>query len=228
MKYAREHVKKYHDFAYTRAMGTSMITFAIALSVGIIFTLLFNGIIGYNYGPYFWFWLLLVAITVFVLVVSFANAHMYSIRYMNKKERRQHSKYLGIWVLVLVVGALVFTLPALYLMPRIALSYNPSYSLMPLVFLFGFGGILWVIYLASAFIFESFYHEVAFGAVMLWIIFGLGVFNFGNILSSYFLANTSLVLAMSAISLILVFGFVGLMLLFSSSRILSSKIDEKE
>lgn len=224
MKYARKNLQKYHDFAYGRAIGASMVTFAIALAVGMLFTLFFSTYAGYNFLAYIGFWALLMVFTIVILILSFASAHRYSIKHMTKKERKDHSSHLGIWILALVVGGLVFTLPAFYFLPGTLVNS----AFMPFLFLFSFGGILWVLYLASASIFESFYHEIAFGGVILWVIFALGIFDFGSIFSGYAMLNTNVVLALSAISLVLVFGFVGLMLLINSSRKLMAALEIKD
>ncbi|MEM0149408.1 MAG: hypothetical protein QXW10_00730 [Candidatus Micrarchaeaceae archaeon] len=206
MNYAREHIRRYCAFAYRKALGASMVTFAIALAAGFIFTSVMNATIAPNYVLEISFWAVLIIITTFILIINFVNAHVSITRYMNDFEHKKHTKYTGAWLAALVIGALVFLMPILFLNSYIE----------PFIFLFSFGGILWVVYFSTAFIFKNYYHELAFGAIILWIFFALGVAEFNNFL---FLSPTGLLpLAVSMVVLIITFGVIGTMLLFNSTK----------
>ena len=206
MNYAREHIRRYCAFAYRKALGASMVTFAIALAAGFIFTSIMNATLAPNYMLDLSFWAVLIIITTFILVINFVNAHVSITKYMNDYEHKKHTKYTGVWLAALVIGALVFLMPILFLNSYIE----------PFIFLFSFGGILWVVYFSTAFLFRNYYHELAFGAIILWIFFALGVAEFNSFL---LLSPTGLLpLAVAMVVLIITFGIVGTMLLFNSTK----------
>ncbi len=183
-----------------------MVTFAIALATGFIFTSIMNATIAPNYILDISFWAVLIIITAFILIINFVNAHLSITRYMNDFEHKKHTKYTGAWLAAIVIGALVFAMPMIFLNSYIE----------PFVFLFSFGGILWVVYFSTAFLFRNYYHELAFGAIILWVFFALGVAEVSNFL---LLSPTGLLpLAVSMVILIVTFGVIGTMLLFNSTK----------
>ncbi len=211
MDYAREHIKRYWIFSYRRAIGISMVTFAMALAVGMVFTALISTLPNANPIVEFAFWMLLILITSLTLIFSFMNAHASSIKFMDQMEHMKHSKYVGIWLTSIVLGALIFLFPLFFV----------TNAIEPLIFLFSFGGILLVMYLSVGLIFKHTYNELAFGAVALWIIFIVsiiatteGAATLNVPLSAYLSVN----LFISISSLIVVFAFIGLMLLFNSTK----------
>lgn len=215
MRYARDHVKRFWDFAYRRAMGISLLTFALLLAIGFIFSTSLAGLIGANYTVYLGFWVLLVAVMIFVAGANFANAHMLSVRYMSKKEHKQHSLHMGAWLLVLVLGSLAFAAPFVILG-----SLPVSFLLVAL------GGILLVTYLSSALLFRVYYHEVAYGAAVLLAFFAVMFFNPGGVVVPYSVSMTT-ELAIPMLAIIVVTGFVGLMLLVDSSRKFIQDFDDR-
>ncbi|MCL4362864.1 hypothetical protein M1439_00245 [Candidatus Marsarchaeota archaeon] len=211
MDYARDHIKRYWIFSYRRALGISMVTFAMALAVGMVFTSLISASPYANPVVEFAFWMLLILITSLTLVFSFMNAHASSIKFMTREEHMTHSKYTGIWLASIVLGALIFIFPIFFV----------TNAIEPLIFLFSFGGILLVMYLSVGLIFKHTYTELAFGAAALWIIFivsivatteGAATLNVPT--SAYLSVN----LFISISSLIVVFAFIGLMMLFNSTK----------
>ncbi|MGC8652195.1 MAG: hypothetical protein ACP5UH_03015 [Candidatus Micrarchaeia archaeon] len=209
MKYAREHIKRYWVFEYRRALGISMITFAIALSIGVVFTMLISSLSYPNPFYELVLWGLLILFTVLVVVSSFVNAHILSVRYMNELERVKHAKYMGGWLTILVLGAIAFALPLLFF----ANAYEP------IVILFGFGGVFLVIFLSVKVLFNYSYYEMAIGAAALWIvalIAAMGVFTSST--PSNALALSSFALFVSVLSLIIITGFIGMSLLINASN----------
>lgn len=206
MKYARTHVKRFWDFAYRRAMGISLLTFAMLLAVGFIFSSSLGSVLGSSYAVYLSFWIVLAAVMIFVVGIEFANAHIISVKYMSKKEHKQHSLHMGAWVLVLVLGSLAFALPVMLL------------TGLPVSFLMvSLGGIMLVTYLSTALLFRVYYHEVAYGAAVLFVFFAAMFFNPGNLIEPSFV-SPSTALALPVIAIVVVTGFVGLMLVVDSSR----------
>ena len=220
MRYAREHIRRYWAFSYRRALGISMLTFAIALAIGMTFTAVLSSFFYTNYAAEFVFWLLLIFVTTLVLVVSMVSAHISTVKYMNEYEHRMHSKYTGAWLVVLVIGVFAFFLPILFF----------NNYIEPIIFLFSFGGILWVFYISVAMIFKHKYHEIAFSAAALWAIFAIGIFTVYSSSGLYAaslqqitnMARFSLFLSM--MSLITIFGVTGMALVFNSSNSFVSEI----
>lgn len=207
MKYAREHIRHYWSFAYRRALGISMMTFAIALAIGITFSTLLGSLAIVNYGAQLAFWLALIAITSVVFIVNFAHAHASTVRYMNEEEHRAHTKYTGMWLIILVVGAIAFTMPVLFF----------SNFMEPLIILFGFGGIFWVLYFSVYLLFKHHYPEVAISALIFWIIFAVGLagVSTGALNAATY---TAFALFLSVMTLIVVSGFTGISLITNASR----------
>lgn len=213
MKYAREHVKRYWVFAYRRALGISMVTFAITLAVGMIFTTLFANTFYVHPVAELAFWAFLILITAMTLVVSFASAHISSLKLMTEHESRQHSKYVAVWLFSIIVGVIVFTLPLVLINSFIA----------PLMFLFSFGGILWVLYISVTILFRHSYRELAYGATALLIVFAIAMLAVTGSLSNTQLylnaqAYVAATLFIAMATLIIVFGGTGMMLMFNSTN----------
>ena len=216
MKYAREYVKRYSTFVYRRAIGLSMATFAVVLASGMLFTFLAGSLNTVNVSVELVFWLLLMLLLVLTIAVGFASAHLSTIKHMTISEHKMHTKYVGVWLVILVIGVLVFSLPFVLL----------TYGMGPSTFLLGFGGMLWVLYLSGGMLFRQYYHEIAFGAAILWGVALVGVVvgtNFANITAVQSYRTVSFVT--SVLTLVIVFGFIGLMLLFNSTRDFTDEIE---
>ena len=221
MKYAREHVKRYWIFAYRRALGVSMLTFAIALALGIMFTDLLSGSFGSHPAVEFTFWGLLIIVATLMLIMSFANAHRSSIRLMNRLETQSHSKYMATWIFAILVGIVVFTMPILFINSFIA----------PLMFLLSFGGILWVLYISVTLLFRHSYKELAYGATALLTVFIVVLAAITLTMSNTALytneqADMAAMLFITVSTLVLVFGFTGMLMMFNSSKEFIAEFEE--
>lgn len=207
MRYARAHVKRFWDFAYRRAMGISLLAFALLLAIGFIFSVSIGSSVGASYPMYLGFWIVMLVIMVFIAASNFANAHVLSARYMSKAEYKKHAPHMGAWLLVLVLGSIAFVSPLLI------------FGSLPLSFLLvSFGGVLLVTYLSTAMLFNVYYHEIAYGAAVLLAFFALMFFNPGNMIQPYWGATQAAQLSVPVLAIVIVTGFVGLMLLVDSSR----------
>ncbi|MCW6161514.1 MAG: hypothetical protein LVQ97_04985 [Candidatus Micrarchaeales archaeon] len=219
MKYARDGIKHYWVFAYRRALGASMVTFAVALAAGILFSSVLGSVFLINPVISFVFWLLLILITAFTIVISFVNAHSSTTKFMNSKELPIHKKYVGAWLAIIVIGILSFLLPLLFV----------SYSFEPLIFLFTFGGILWIMYISVAALFRYRYVELAFGAVALWAVFVVSALLLAGNSSSASIASSSYAEVTTitfTVMIILVFGIIGMMMLFNSTNDFIHEIED--
>ncbi|MEM0202026.1 MAG: hypothetical protein QXR73_02520 [Candidatus Micrarchaeaceae archaeon] len=209
MNYAREHIKRYWVFAYRRALGISMFTFAIALAVGMLFTSMLSNIFFLSPIAAVLFWAVLIIITILTLTVSFFDAHTSTVKFMNMEERHNHSRYIGIWIFSLVIGALVFILPTIF---------SQDYGVEPIILLFSFGGILWVLYASVRVLFKHSYFEIAYGASVLWIIFVIGIAFVDGTTGGLNTSQSVAITFISMASLIVVFGSMGITMMFKSTK----------
>jgi MFS family permease len=206
MKYAREHVKRYWGFVYRRNIGVSMLAFALALAIGTTFTSLVGSSVRNSAVIELIFWCTLIAIATLVLVISFIGAHISSTRLMSEKEHTAHSKHMGAWLAVLVLGTIAAVAPMLFFSSSMAL----------IVFMFSFGGMLWILYLSVFIIFRHAYHELAIGAVTLWIAFLMSFTSVNNLPHGTPIATYALFV--STVMVITVAGVIGMAMLFNASR----------
>ncbi len=202
MEAPREHIKRYYSFAYRRAIGASILTVAIAAAIGVMLSTIFPVVSSSMFAVVIG---ILAVLTVLVIVFNFANAHFTAIKYMNSKERKLHSKRSIIWFSLLVIGLLAFFAPLALL----------TGSTEAIALLFMVGGVLWVLYLASAFVFENYYNELAFGATITWLLFAIILLS-GN--SAPARSNTAYAFSVGLIMTVAVFGIIGSMMLFAASR----------
>lgn len=207
MDYVREHIKRYWGMAYKRTLGVAFITFSVALAMGLTFTALTGDLAVTSYSDYLIFWIILILITVVIFLTNFFSAHVSSVKYMNEEEHTSHSRYMAMWMVSLVLGVLAFLLPLLFVR-----SY-----LEPLVLLFTFGGVFWILFISVLFIFKHSYGELALGGGAFWFMFLFGLYELGN-------ANLNLIsknyftLYYAAMTITVISGFIGLALVINSSH----------
>ncbi len=215
MEAPREHIKRYYSFAYRRAIGASILTVAIAVAIGVLLSTIFPVVSSSMFSAVIG---ILAALTVLVIVLNFANAHFTAVQYMNSKEKKLHRRRGIVWFSLLVIGLLAFFAPLMVL----------TGSTEAIALLFMVGGILWVLYLATAFVFENYYNELAFGATITWLLFAVILLS-GN--SALARSNVSYAFNIGIIMTVAVFGIIGSMMLFAASRefvIEFKKIAERE
>lgn len=186
-----------------------MFTFALALAIGMLFSSMLSSIFIFSPLANILFWTILIVITILTLTVSFVDAHISTVRFMNEFERKKHSKYVGLWMFSLVLGALVFILPAIF---------SQDYSIEPIVLLFSFGGILWILYASVRALFKHSYFEIAYAASVLWIIFVIGIAAVGSSNTPLNAAQGIAVLFVAMATLIVVFGSLGITMMFKSTK----------
>ncbi len=204
MKHVRPEVERFWDFLYRRAIGVSLVVFAILMAVGLLFTIGFEGYIGTYYFIYEAFWVILIVIMASVFAAAFAMAHVRSVTHMSKKEHGYHSVYMAVWLLALCLWAIVFVVPFLLF------QQIPAQLAM-----LSFGGILLAAYLMTALLFEVYHNEIAYGAIILLVAFSITYFNVGGLFPTT-LTYLSMLLV-SSVTIIIVAGFTGIMLLMSST-----------
>jgi hypothetical protein len=207
MDYAREHIKKYWGITYRRMFGILLVTFAIALAIGVTFTVLTSSMSTLSYTKYLFFWLLLIFITLVAFLVNFFEAHLSTVKLMNDKEHITHYRQMGLWMITIIVGILVFISPFLFVKPYI----------QPLILLFTMGGVFCVLYFGIALLFKHSYGEFAIGCIAFWALFVLGLVRLSNTQIS--LPSQSIfIFYFSSMSMMIICSFVGLALIINSSR----------
>ena len=189
-----------------RNIGVSMLSFASMLSIGTAFTNLIGNTLNNGALIELIFWDILIVIATLVLTISFTGAHISSTKLMNEKEHTAHSKHIGAWLAVLVVGAIVSVVPMLF--------FNSSMALI--VFMFSFGGMLWIMYLSVYILFKHAYHEIAIAAVTLWIAFAISFEGVSSLVSGTPIGSYAMFI--STVVVITVSGTTGMAMLFNASR----------
>lgn len=207
MKYARTHVKRFWAFQNRRALGISFLIFSIIFSIGIVFTVILDQFFVVNQANLFLAWIFLIVVASVVMTASLGAAHTRTASVMNKEERREHSKHVGRFLIVMVAGIVLFMLPV---------ALIPAAS--SLTMLFSIGGILMVLYLTTSLIFKHRYHEVAIASLLIWVSFLLALISIGPeyYLNPPFFAYFSFLIA--SVVVIVIFAMMGLVMLISSSN----------
>jgi uncharacterized membrane protein HdeD (DUF308 family) len=208
MDYVRDDIKRYWGIAYRRSLGVALIALSIILAVGIAFTALQSTVVVSNYYDYFVFWILIAIIGVITLLSSFYHSHVSSVKLMNETEHSTHSRHMGIWMISIVLGVIVFIVPLLFV----------SASIEALYILFSLGGIFWILYGTVRAIFKHSYEELAIGASAFWIMFAFGLYQLSMAVPLNLMANTLFTIYFAAMSITVIAGFVGLALIINSSR----------
>ena len=207
-----ERLEGYYAFAYGRALGISMVTFAIALSIGVSVTTAISSLVAASNLSPVEIWSVLIAATVIIVIGSFSQAHVSSAKYLRRDPHSEHSKYLAAWIAAVVIGVIISIMAVTFI----------NSSIEPLVLLFSFGGAFWILYISVEMMFNERYTEVAAGAVALWVIFFIGVFESQV---NALLSNGSLALFVSSVSLVAIFGVTGLTLILNADRSLVGEVD---
>jgi len=206
--YVREHIKRYWGISYRRTLGIALITLSVALAIGLTFTILTGALALTNYYSYIFFWIILVIMIMFIFLSNFISSHVSTVKYMNEEEHESHSKYMAAWMISLVVGIIAFMIPLL-----LAKSYYE-----PMLLLFSFGGAFMVIYVTVVSIFKHRYEELAIGGVAFWIMFIIGITELSSNSQLNTLTKMSFSLYFAAMCITIITGFVGLALIFNSSK----------
>ncbi len=208
-----DYKKKFYTYTYSKAMGISMITFAIALSIGVSITTAVSTFAATSTLSPIQIWSVLIAATVIIIISSFSYAHVSSIRYLEEQLHNELSKYKAAWITTIIIGVIVCVMSILYI----------NSPIEPLVLLFSFGGVFWIIYISIDMLFAERYSEVAAGALALWAVFFIGLFESRV---NYLLSNGSLALLVSSVTLIAIFGVTGMTLLVNSSNRFNEEISK--
>ena len=151
--------------------------------------------------------MILMLAAVLVFLANFFGSHTSSVKYMHDVEHRAHSRQMGIWMILMAVGIIAFFMPLLF---------TSSY-MEPVMLLFTLGGTLLVVYGSIAILFKHSYKELVIGCLAFWIMFLFADVELGNAAIS--LASKSYFsVYVSAMSIVIITGFVGLALLFNSAN----------
>ena len=207
MDYVREHVKKYWGVVYRRTLGVAFITFAVAIAMGLTFTILTRALAITGLTTYLVFWAIIAIIAISVLLANFYGAHVSSVNFMSEEEHRTHSKHMARWMIAIVAGVSAFFAP---------LPFTPI-DLEPIVLLFSIGGVFLVLYASITLIFKHKYGELAIGGAAYWVVFYVGLATLSS--SQFnFLTRTNFSVYFAAMCITIITGFTGLALLYDSAK----------
>lgn len=207
MDYVRAHIKKYASIAFRRTLGLGFVILCVLLAMAVTFASLTSTLAISNFYDFLVFWLILVGISLIVFLTTTVRAHTHVIRYMNEEEHAQHSKYVGLWLIAVVLGVVLFLIPLLF---------SSSY-IEPITLLFSFGGICLILFFTVMVIFKHKFGELAIGGAAFWVMCLIGVLELnGTVLSTSTKTFFSLYLAAMALSIIC--GVIGVTMIINSSR----------
>jgi len=207
LKYARPYIKRYWAFEHKKALGLSFIVFAVVYSIGLMFTTILSSFFLVNMVNLFAMILLLFILAAVVIIGSFINAHNKSIRLMNKEEHTKHSKHVGAFFILMVLGSLAFMLPML-------LNVYPG----QLMLLFSTGGVLLLLYIFLLLLFDYRYYEIAVASIFLWVVFVFTVFFVAPIYYSNAPLFEAVSLLIASVTLVTVFAISGMVMLHSAAN----------
>ncbi len=212
VKYVRPKVRSYWVFEHKKALGVSFLIFAVSYSIGLSFLMIFNTFFTPNLVAIFSMVVLLIVLAAVVMIGSFVNAHNKVTKIMTLKERRIHSKHVGVFLILFFVGFIFSMIPLIF--------YTYPGEIM---FLLSIGGILLLFYIMAALLFNYKYYELAFASIFLWSIFVITVF----LVTPLYFSNPMLFQVISflitSVTIVTVFGISGIMLLSSSAEEIITK-----
>jgi archaellum component FlaF (FlaF/FlaG flagellin family) len=203
----REHVKRYWSMSYKRTLGISLITSSMVLVIGLVFNILTQNAINAHYLTFLIYWVILILIALFVSLSYFFNSHVSSVKLMDDEEYKVNSKRMGLWMICIVTGVIVFLSPIFFL---------PDYT-EPIVVLFAFGGIFLVLYASVRIIFKNSYKELIIGTAACWFMVAFYIIQVSNLQqSAQSLASYNLYFGV--MSIMIISSLVGLAMLFNSAN----------
>ncbi|MDE1827605.1 MAG: hypothetical protein KGH65_00380 [Candidatus Micrarchaeota archaeon] len=203
VRHARDHVRRFWAAQNRRTIGLLMVMFATIYAIGFVFTTLLSQNFMGNVPNVFFMWGILFAIGLALIMASISLKHYSTTRMMSAKEHAIHSRNIGIFLLGIGIGAVLFTLPV---------TLVPGFA--SLMILFSLGGILLLMYTFLDAIFGQKYYEIGFASLVMWIVFVLGAFAFSNIAYANPPEFQSLSLMVASISIIVVFAITGALMLY--------------
>ncbi|MDE1850761.1 MAG: hypothetical protein KGH54_03135 [Candidatus Micrarchaeota archaeon] len=203
VRHAREHVRRFWVAQNRRTIGLLMVMFAIIYATGFVFTTLLAQDFMGNVPGVLFMWGILFAIGLGLIMASVGVKHFSTTSMMSAKEHAVHSRNIGIFLVGIGIGAVLFALPV---------TLVPGFA--SLMVLFSLGGILLLMYTFLNAIFGHRYYEIGFASLVMWIVFVIGAFAFANIAYSNPPEFRSLSLMVASITIIVVFAITGVLMLY--------------
>lgn len=199
-------MQKYWASQNRQVMGLILIMFAVIYSVGFVFTTLLVQDFALNIMNVETMWAVLLAIGIAVVVGTVSRKHIINARLMNSKEHNIHSRNIGIFLIAITIGAILFALPVT-LVPADA----------SLMMLFSLGGILLLLYTFLNTIFGHSYYEIGLASLAMWGVFVIGAISLAPTAYSNLLLFQSLSFLIASVTIIIVFSMTGLSMLYRSA-----------
>lgn len=203
VRHARDHVRRFWAAQNRRTIGLLMVMFATIYAIGFVFTtILAQNFMG-NVSNIFFMWGILFAIGLALIMASISLKHYSTTRMMSAKEHAIHSRNIGIFLIGIGIGAVLFALPV---------TLVPGFA--SLMVLFSLGGILLLMYTFLNAIFGEKYYEIGLASLVMWVAFVVGAFAFANIAYANPPMFQSLSLMVASIAIIVVFAITGTLMLY--------------
>jgi len=203
VRHVREHVRRFWVAQNRRTIGLLMVMFAIIYAAGFVFTTILSQNFMGNVANVLFMWGILFALGLALIMASVGIKHFSTTSMMSAKEHAIHSRNIGIFLIGIGIGSVLFALPVT-LVPEFA----------SLMVLFSLGGILLLIYTFLNAIFGHSYHEIGFASLAMWIVFVVGAFAFANIAYSNPPMFQSLSLMVASVTIIVIFAITGVLMLY--------------
>lgn len=205
VRHARPHVRKFWAEQNRRSIGLVLVMLGIFYAIGFVFsTLLVQNFVG-SVINIFLMWGVLLALAVGLVVGVVASGHISVMGVMNEKEHGRHSRNIGVFMITLAIGAILFALPV---------TLVPAQA--SLMVLFSVGGILLLTYTFLNAIFGHSYYEIGFASLALWVAFVVAAFSLANLAYTNPPAFQAMSFVVASISIIIVFAVTGAFMLYHS------------
>lgn len=206
MRQAREHVRKFWAVQNRKVLGLLLVMFAAIYSIGFVFTNLLSQNFALNMTNILMMWAVLLAIGIALVFGVVSRKHLITTKLMNAKEHQMHSTNIGIFLIAITLGAILFALPVT-LVPADA----------SLMMLFSLGGILLLLYTFLNTVFGHSYYEIGFASLILWLVFVIGAISLASTAYTNPPLFQSLSFIIASITIITVFAVTGAAMLYNAA-----------
>lgn len=187
-------------------IGLILVMFAIIYSVGFVFTTLLVQQFAYNLTNVEMMWGVLLAIGIATVVGVASRKHILNAKLMTGKEHNIHSRNIGIFLIAITLGAILFALPVT-LVPADA----------SLMMLFSLGGILLLLYTFLNTIFGHSYYEIGLASLFMWVVFVIAAITLAGTAYSNYPVFASLSFIVASVTIIVIFSLTGLSMIYKAA-----------
>ncbi|MGI0141202.1 MAG: hypothetical protein ACREBF_00925 [Candidatus Micrarchaeales archaeon] len=207
VRHTREHVRKFWMVQNRRTIGMLMVLFGVLYAIGFMFSSLMETNFADSISSVLVLWGVLFVLAIGAVVFSVAKKHGGTTAIMSGSEHRIHSRNIGIFLIAMVIGAILFALPVA-LVPMAA----------SLMVLFSIGGILLLLYTFVNTVFGHSYYELGIASLIMWAAFVVTAFGFAGMLYSNPPAFQAISFMTTAITVVIVLALTGVVMMYRASE----------